>query len=101
MAGLKMRSGGALAEGGPDGVGVKAGVEVKVGEGVTVGGGLTAGVEARTEVALLISRGVGGAAVGVAVGGMGLAEGAAVITPCSSPPPIGEEKEGAGACRSR
>ena len=108
-----------MAGGGPGGVGVKVGVEVgvKVGEDVAVGGGDTvlgvgenSAAGACTEVALLAGRSVGGAAVGVGVavggkgvrvGGMGVAEGVAVVTLPSSPLPIGEGKEGAGACRSR
>jgi hypothetical protein len=48
-----MRSGGALAGGGPDGVGVK------VGEGVTVGEGMTVGVEVGVEVGEDVAVGVG------------------------------------------
>jgi hypothetical protein len=96
-------------------VGVKVGVEVgvKVGEDVAVGGGDTvlgvgenSAAGACTEVALLTSRSVGGTevGVGVAVGGKGVRVGGmdvAVVTLPSSPLPIGEGKEGAGACRSR
>jgi hypothetical protein len=96
-------------------VGVKVGVEVgvKVGEDVAVGGGDTvlgvgenSAAGACTKVALLTGRSVGGTAVGVgvAVGGKGVRVGGmdvAVVTLPSSPLPIGEGKEGAGACRSR
>ena len=72
-----MRSGGALARGGPGEVGVKVGEEV------------TVGVEVGVEVAEDAAVGVGGAAVGVGVavggkgvkvGGMSVAKGVAVVT---------------------
>jgi len=89
MAGLTMRSGGALAGGGPDGVGVEVGV--KVGEDVAVGVSENTAVEIECTTV--------GVVVAVAVGGMGVAEGVAVIRPPTSS--IGRGKEGGDARRSR
>jgi len=88
-----MRSGGALAGGGPDGVGVKVGVEV----GVKVGEDVAVGVSENTAVEIECTA--VGVVVAVAVGGMGVAKGVAVITPPTSF--TGRGKEGGDARRSR
>lgn len=73
-----MRSGGALAGGGPGGVGVKVGVEV--GEAMAVGiGDIVFGIGGNAAVGVVVAVAVGGKRV--KVGGMGLAEGVGVISP--------------------
>jgi hypothetical protein len=81
-----------MAGGGPGGVGVKVGVEV----GVKVGEDVAVGVSENTAVEIECTT--VGVVVAVAVGGMGVAEGVAVITPPTSS--IGRGKEGGDARRS-
>jgi len=113
-----MRSGGALAGGGPEPV--LSSVEVGVGVKVAAGVGVEVGEDAAVEVGDMVLEVIENAAIGVlstvvevgamvAVGGkgvrvkgMGVAEGVAVtISSASSPFHWGEEKRGGCACMSR